>query len=72
MFGDKLKQLREAAGLTQADLAEKSGVSKGAIRDLEQNPEKSPRFDNVQAICKALGVDCTAFDEAKPAKKRRK
>ena len=41
MFASRLKSLREASGLSQADLAEKLGVSRGSISNYEklyQNP----------------------------------
>ena len=34
-FGDRLKTVRQQAGLTQEQLAERSGVSLGAVREYE-------------------------------------
>ena len=59
-FGEKLKELREKAGLTQAALAEKSGRSLGAIRDYEQG-NREPTLKAAVQLASALGVDCTAF-----------
>src|SRR4051812_22326297 len=59
-FGLKLKELRHHAGLTQPGLAEKAGMSKGGIADLEQGINK-PSWETVQALAAALGVSCEAF-----------
>ena len=66
-FGKKLKELREAAGLTQTELAKKAGLSQGGIANLEQG-RTQPAWDSVQALAAALGVDCTAFNEPKKGK----
>lgn len=59
-FAGRLKELREAAGLTQAQLAEKIGMSLGGLRHLEQGDNR-PTWDSVLALAGALGVDCKAF-----------
>jgi transcriptional regulator with XRE-family HTH domain len=59
-FGLRLKELREAAGLTQPQLAEKAGQSKAGIANLEQG-RYDPSWSTVQALAGALGVDCRAF-----------
>jgi transcriptional regulator with XRE-family HTH domain len=59
-FGQKLKAMRTAAGLTQGELAEKAGMSKAGIADLEQG-RNSPSWVSVQMLAKALGMDCNAF-----------
>jgi transcriptional regulator with XRE-family HTH domain len=59
-FGTKLKQLREAAGLTQGELANQAGMHKFGIAKLEQGT-REPSWETVQALAKALRVDCTAF-----------
>ena len=59
-FGPRLRELREAAGLTQKDLAERTGVSLGAIARWEQN-DREPVWSSLKALCEALGVTCEAF-----------
>jgi transcriptional regulator with XRE-family HTH domain len=59
-FGPRLKELREAAGLSQVQLAEKAGIGAGGLRDIEQG-RATPRWDTILALCQALGVDCSAF-----------
>ncbi len=68
-FGAKLKAVREAAGLTQDQLAERAGLYKFSIAKLEQGV-REPTWSTVQVLAKALGVDCTAFqtEDAGPTK----
>ena len=66
-FASRLKQLREEAGLTQPELAERAGMNQFGIAKLEQGVRK-PTWETVQALARALGVDCTAFQvDDKPA-----
>jgi transcriptional regulator with XRE-family HTH domain len=62
-FAVRLKALREEAGMTQAQLAEASGLHLGAVFKLEQGVRDDPSWSTVRALAKALGTDCTAFDE---------
>ncbi|THV40883.1 BTAD domain-containing putative transcriptional regulator [Glycomyces buryatensis] len=55
-FGALLKSRRERDGLTQRELAERSGVSLAAIRDMEQGRSRRPRRDSVRALARALGL----------------
>lgn len=66
-FGARLKAVREAAGLTQDQLAERAGLYKFSIAKLEQGV-REPTWSTVQVLAKALGVDCRAFqvEEAGP------
>jgi transcriptional regulator with XRE-family HTH domain len=59
-FGERVKSLRLERGLTQTTLAEKAGLSLHGIGQLERS-RREPSWATVQAIAKALGVDCTAF-----------
>lgn len=59
-FGRRLKELREQAGLTQEQLARKADLSTSFLSKLEQK-DHDPSWTTVQALAKALGVDCTAF-----------
>jgi putative transcriptional regulator len=71
-FGEKLRQLRAEAGLTQDELSDKAGVSLGAIRNYEQGI-REPYWDTAFRMAQALGVSCEAFaDCLKPPVKRRK
>ena len=61
-WGDYLKRSREAAGLTQRELARKSGVGYGSISQYETNFTGSgtspirPGEDVVEKLARALGV----------------
>ena len=50
-----LRQLREEAVLTQAELAEQVGVSATAISHWETG-SKRPRASNIRKLAKAFGV----------------
>ena len=66
-FGKKLKELREAAGLTQLELAEKVGIDRTTIARLEID-RAVPSWPVVSDLAKVLGVSCEAF----PAMERSK
>lgn len=51
----RIKQLREAAGLTQAELGDKAGVSRSQLSEIE-NERKPANTIRLGAIAKALGV----------------
>ena len=55
-FGALLREGREAARLTQEALAEKSGLSVRAIRNLERGKVARPRPDTVGYLAEALGL----------------
>jgi tetratricopeptide (TPR) repeat protein/transcriptional regulator with XRE-family HTH domain len=54
--GEWLRQQRVASGLTQEDLAERSGVSVRAIADLERGRTRRPYPSSVRALVAALGL----------------
>jgi transcriptional regulator with XRE-family HTH domain len=56
-----LKGLREGRGLTQAQLAERSGVPLGSLRNYEQG-HRTPLLDQAAKLAKALG--CSLDDLA--------
>jgi transcriptional regulator with XRE-family HTH domain len=71
-FAGRLKELREAAGLTQKQLAEKAGMGQRTVSTLEQGLSE-PVWSTAIALAEALGVDLRAFLEqpaAVPAPKR--
>jgi transcriptional regulator with XRE-family HTH domain len=66
-FATRLRELRAKSEMTREDLAAKSGLSRGAIRDYEQGKRK-PTLESAVKIADALGVDCTAFTGSKKRK----
>jgi transcriptional regulator with XRE-family HTH domain len=61
-FGPRLRSLREAAGLTQQQLADRVGVKWESVSRWERGT-REPSWGNVLALGKALGVPCTAFQD---------
>ncbi|MCO6010095.1 helix-turn-helix domain-containing protein [Actinoallomurus purpureus] len=60
-IGERVAKLRRQRHLTQAELAERSGVSVDLIRKLEQNQRRSTRIGSLQAIAGALDVQVSAL-----------
>src|SRR5215212_12242080 len=55
-FGPLLRQHRLAAGLSQAELAERAGLSLDGIRALEAGRRATPRPYTVRALAEALAL----------------
>jgi len=60
-FGERLRQLREAAGLTQEGLARNANMSLSAISKMELK-NIDPSWSTVQRLARALAVGVAAFD----------
>lgn len=54
-MGYKIKEVRESLGMTQEELAEKSGVSRGTISALENNSQKTTSTKTLLKLARALG-----------------
>lgn len=70
--GDRVKEIREERKWTQDQLAEKSGVSKGFLSDIE-NSKRNPSSEYVLKIANALGASIDYLlrgDEPSPAGKK--
>ena len=69
-FADRLRALRGARGLSQYELAKRSGLSKQTLSRLEM--DTVPSWPTVQALARALGVSVAAFEpgETPPPKRR--
>ena len=55
-FAELLRQHRLSRGLTQAELAERSGLSGRAISDLERGLKQAPRSSTVRLLVRGLGL----------------
>jgi transcriptional regulator with XRE-family HTH domain len=66
-LGDRLARLRRLAGLTQEQVAEKSGVSVDVVRKLEQHRKHSARLPTLHALAKGLGVELISLVGDPPA-----
>ena len=59
-FGPLLRRLRLVAGLSQEELAERSGLSARGISALETGYRATPRPETVRLLADALGLDAAA------------
>jgi transcriptional regulator with XRE-family HTH domain len=59
-YGERLQQLREKAGMTQEQLAERSGVKLWTLRGYEQG-RREPSWKAALSLAGALGVAAEAF-----------
>ena len=59
-IGQRIKEVRKSAGLTQRELAEKSGTATGTIQQYELG-KRQPRIEQLQAIASVLGVTTNYF-----------
>src|SRR3712207_1737114 len=55
-FGSRLRRFREAAGLTQEELALRAGLSRRAISALERGERRRPYPYTVRTLADALGL----------------
>lgn len=53
-MGYKIRELREAKNMTQEELSEKSGVSRGTICALESGEERTTTTKTLLKLAKAL------------------
>ena len=60
MFGALLRRHRRSAGLTQEELAERSGLSVRAISDLERSRTARPYRSSAELLARALGLGAEA------------
>jgi transcriptional regulator with XRE-family HTH domain len=68
-FGERLKVLRQDAGLTQEGLARAASLSTSTVSKLEQRA-LDPSWSTVLQLAKALSVEVSAFvreDDLPPA-----
>lgn len=54
----KIKELRDAKGWSQEELAERAGVRRPTITELE-NGRGNPTLQTIESIANALGVDAS-------------
>ena len=55
-MGYRIREIREDRGMTQVELAEKSGVSRTTIYGLETGAEKITTTKTLNKLAHALGV----------------
>ena len=57
-IASRVRQYREAAHLSQQELATKAGLSISVVSQIEQGNIADPRVSTVTALADALGVSC--------------
>lgn len=62
-FGMQLRHEREAAGLTQAELAELAGITVSAVGALERGERRHPYPHTIRALATALALKAPRRDE---------
>src|SRR5690349_6478859 len=70
-FGTRLRACRQSAGISQQELAERSGLSVRAISDLERGRTRFPYQDSLGRLADALGLSGPARTEFTTAAGRR-
>src|SRR5712692_10102180 len=58
-FSELLQSYRAAAGLSQDELAERAGLSRRGISDLERGERRLPHPATVRRLASGLGLDLT-------------
>lgn len=70
-FGRRVRELRDAAGMTQRELAQASGISAVFLGTLERG-EKAATIETVEKLARGLGVQpAKLFRFDTPAKEQR-
>jgi transcriptional regulator with XRE-family HTH domain len=59
-FGEKLQEMRQKAGLSQSELADKAGLPVRSIQNWEIK-RRLPTYGAILKLSAALGTDCRAF-----------
>lgn len=68
----QLRQLREANGLSQAELARRSGVPQSTISRLEAGEVGTVNLAHLEKLADALGVNASALIVHVPEKRGRR
>ena len=69
--GKRIRALRIEKGMSLPDLAEKAGVSKGFLSQLENDEDANPSLDLLNKVAKALGVTLATLLDLDSTKARR-
>lgn len=60
-FSEKIKELREAKGITQGELSRLSGVSVAEICRIEKGERQNPSVNLLNKLLSALDVDIDTY-----------
>ena len=61
-----INKIKKERGLTNAQIAEMSGITLSTLDKITSGVNKNPKLDTLQAICKVLGCTLNDFDEDAP------
>jgi transcriptional regulator with XRE-family HTH domain len=61
VLGARLAQARHLAGITQEELARRSGIRLDTLRSIEQGRTKNPGIFTVRKLARELGVTLDAL-----------
>lgn len=61
-IGKRIRQLRKEKGMTQAELAEQTGIAVNSVR-LYEGGYRSPNLQTLMKLASALGVSLTELLE---------
>ena len=67
-LGDRLRAVRRRLGVSQEELATRSGVEQESIERVEQNKRRYMRSDDLARLVKALGVSADELLGTEPDK----
>ncbi|MFH7042208.1 helix-turn-helix domain-containing protein [Paucibacter sp. JuS9] len=71
VFGDRIRELRQASNLTQEDLATRCGLFRTYMSRIETG-QANPTLTMIHALADSLGVPITTlFDASEPVAKPR-
>ncbi|MBO0773575.1 MAG: helix-turn-helix transcriptional regulator, partial [Actinobacteria bacterium] len=62
-LGETLRRLRQAAGMTQEELAERAGISARAVSDTERGLRSAVHADTARRVAAALRLDGGAREQ---------
>jgi transcriptional regulator with XRE-family HTH domain len=65
-IGDQIRTIREALGMTQTQLAERSGLTQSMIAGIETGERDNPSFATVNKL--AEGLNCSFVSQLSPKK----
>jgi transcriptional regulator with XRE-family HTH domain len=55
-FGQRLRQFRELAKMSQSELARRANIPQPVVSDVESGRQKSVNLDTARRIARALGI----------------
>jgi len=67
-IGERIKQARKSAGLTQKELADLSGVSVVTLQQYERGVRKQPKLEQLDKLARALNVSIGVLSGNTPEK----